>query len=203
MRVLYQDGTHGMLLCGAKLINCLISGNICLCCTHTSMTNSCPAGFYLISPEEYKYSTIASDIWAKDICKALFSIQLEIDWAASDMAIGFLTGVKAVWKKLKGILNDCFHVLQKIGPGTGLELRKKCKTLHQKHHAPRNWALTQNSKSAAQFDCCTQLLLQDLKSGTHPKHKAAKYLRDTYLAALSWNWYYMVSGKSTSCVGIT
>ena len=84
------------------------------------MSNSCPAG--LVSPEESKYSTVASNIWAKDICEALFLIQLEIDLAASNMAIGFLTGVKAVWKKLKGILNDCFHVLQKLGPGTGSEL---------------------------------------------------------------------------------
>jgi hypothetical protein len=195
MRVLYRDGTHGTLLCGSKLITHLISGDIRLRRTHSKVTNSCPAAFYLISPEEYKYSTISSDIWAKDICRALFGVQLELDWAASDMAVGFLTGVKAVWKQLKGILNDCFHVLQKIGPGKGSELRKRCKTQHQKLHAPRNWALAQNSKSSAQFSCCTGLFIEDLKSGNHPEENAAKYLSDTYLAALSRNWYYMVTGK--------
>jgi hypothetical protein len=103
------------------------------------VTNSCPAAFYLISPEEYKYSSVASDsdIWANYICEALFSIQLEIDWAASDMAQGFFTGVKAIWKNLRGIFNDCYHVLQKIGPtNNNLELWKKCKTKHQKEHAP-------------------------------------------------------------------
>jgi hypothetical protein len=203
MRVLYRDGTHGTLLCGSKLITHLISGDIRLRKTHCSVTNKCPAAFYLIAPEEYKYSTISSDIWAKDICRALFGVQLELDWAASDMAVGFLTGVKAVWKQLKGILNDCFHVLQKIGPGKGSELRKRCKTEHQKEHAPRNWALAQNSKSAAQFSCCTGLFIEDLKSGSHPEDKAAKYLGDTYLAALSRNWYYMVTGKFKSCVCIT
>jgi hypothetical protein len=198
MRVMYRDGTHGTLLCGSKLITHLISGDIRLRRTHCGVTNSCPAAFYLISPEEYKYSTIASDIWTKDICRALFGVQLELDWAASDMAVGFLTGVKAVWKKLKGILNDCFHVLQKIGPGKGSELRKRCKTDHQKEHAPRNWALAQNSKSAAQFSCCTGLFIEDLKSGTHPEETAANYLSDTYLASLSRNWYYMVTGKLKS-----
>ena len=114
MRVLYRDGTHGTLLCGSKLITHLISGDIRLRRTHSTVTNSCPAAFYLVSPEEYKYSTISSDIWVKDICRALFGVQLELDRAAPNMAVGFLTGVKAVWKQLKGLLNDCFHVLKKI-----------------------------------------------------------------------------------------
>jgi hypothetical protein len=195
MRVLYRDGTHGILLCGSKLVTHLISGDVRFRRTHLQVTNSCPAAFYLICPEEYKYSTVASDIWAKDICEALFSIQLEIDWCASDMALGFLTGVKAVWKNLKGILNDCFHVLQKIGPGKNSELRKKCKTEHQKEHAPRNWTLAQNSKSPAQFSCCTDLFIQDLNNGSEPETRAADYITNTYLGPLSRNWSYRVTGE--------
>jgi hypothetical protein len=32
--------------------------------------NSYPAAFYWICPEEYKYSTVASNIWAKDMDQA-------------------------------------------------------------------------------------------------------------------------------------
>jgi hypothetical protein len=88
MRLLYWDGMHATLLDRLKLITHLIAGDICLHHTHT--------GFDLILPAEYKYSTVASNIWAKYL-QGPFLIQLEVDWAAFNMAVRFLKGVKTVW----------------------------------------------------------------------------------------------------------
>jgi hypothetical protein len=196
LRSIYRDGTHGTLLDGSKLVTHLVSGDVRLRKTQNKVTSKNAAAFYLITPEEYKHTTMASDIWAKSVCNSLFGADLELDWAISDMAQGFLTGVTSIWKKLSSILNCNFHVQQKIGPGSNSELKKKCRTAHQKQNAPRNWKNVQNSKSEALFNCSTSLFIQDLDDeGPHQEKKAATYLRDYYLTALTRNWYYMAAGK--------
>jgi hypothetical protein len=195
LRSIYRDGTHGTLLCGSKLVTHLVTGDIRLRKSQNQVTSKNAAAFYLITPEEYKHSTMASDIWAKNICKSLFGADLELDWAISDMALGFLTGVTSVWKKLRSILNCNFHVQQKIGPGNNSELKKKCRTGHQKTHAPRNWNNAQHAKSEALFSCATRLFIQDLDDeGPYQEKAASNYLNKYYLTKLTRNWYYMAAG---------
>jgi hypothetical protein len=74
----------------------------------------------LVSAQEDKYTTIASDmLWAKFICDRLFGTILGFDWAELDGASGFIYGAINLWKNqydsLKSILNCNFHVQQKIG----------------------------------------------------------------------------------------
>jgi hypothetical protein len=201
LRSIYRDGTHGTLLCGSKLVTHLVSGDVRHRKSQNKVTSKHAVGFYLITPEEYKNTTIASDMWAKSICHSLFGADLELDWAISDMAQGFLTGVTSVWKKLRSILNCNFHVQQKIGSGRNSELRKKCRTVAQKHRAPRNWNNAQNSKSEALFSCSTDLFIQDLDDeGPEQEKNAAKYLKSYYLTALTRNWYYMAAGEFRFCL---
>jgi hypothetical protein len=59
------------------------------------------------------------------IWKQLFGVKLELDYAESDGADGFISGAIIAWKTLKSVLNCTFHVTKLIGLAGNSTLKKK------------------------------------------------------------------------------
>jgi hypothetical protein len=194
-RIIYRDGTHGTLVDGSKLIVNMVSPDVrSRKSQDKKVTSKAPIGFYLIAPEEYKDTTIAGDIWAKYIVKALFDRDLEFDWAASDGAPSFIYGSISVWKELQ-VLNCNFHKQQLIGTHrkSSKGLLQAATTDYVREKGPTHMNNLQYCRSQKMFDTCMKLFLDDWRD--HGDHKAASYIQNNHATYPHSNWWYNVTGK--------
>jgi hypothetical protein len=197
-RIIYRDGTHGTLVDGAKLIVHMVSPDVQeRPSQNNDVTSKGLIPYYLVSAQEDKYTTIASDVWARFICDRLFGTTLGFDWAESDGASGFIYGAIDLWEKqfksLKSVLNCNFHVQQKIGPAKQSFLRKKCCTKDSANRMTSQMLRMQFCKSKAMFASCMKLVLEDwVENG---ETKAANYIREWYGTYPRNVWYYSATGK--------
>jgi hypothetical protein len=191
-RVLYRDGTHGACIDGSKLIVHLTADTKYRKSAST-VTSSPVVTHYILSPEESLASTIAGDLWMQDICKRLFGVKLELDYAESDGADGFISGAIIAWKTLKSVLNCTFHVTKLIGSAGNSTLKKKFNSDGHKNTAPHQACRLQFCKTQEQFNACMNLLCDEwIEQG---ETNAADYIRSEHGTYPHNKWWYCAAGK--------
>jgi hypothetical protein len=190
--VLYIDGTHGACSDGSKLIVHLTADTRYRKSAST-VTSSPVVTHYILSPEELLASTIAGDLWMQDICKPLFGVKLELDYAESDGADGFISGAIIAWKALKSVLNCTFHVTKLIGSTGKAPLKRKFTSTEHKTTAPGLARKLQFCKTQLQFDSCMNLLCTYwIEQG---ETDAANYLKTKHGTYPHNKWWYCAAGK--------
>jgi hypothetical protein len=157
------------------------------------VTSSPVVTHYVLSPEESLGSTIAGDLWMQDISERLFGVKLELDYAESDGADGFISGAIIAWKNLKSVLNCTFHVIKLIGSGGKSTLKKKFLSEEHKITALAQARKLQYCKSQEQFDSCMKLLCDEwVELG---ETDAANYLKIEHGTYPHNKWWYCAAGK--------
>jgi hypothetical protein len=192
LRVLYRDGTHGACKDGSKLIVHL-TGDTKYRETASTVTSTPVVTHYIVSPEESLGSTIAGDLWLQDICQQLFGVKLELDYAESDGADGFISGAIIAWENLKSVLNCTFHVTKLLGTTGKSTLKKKFTLEELKKDAPELVRKLQFCKTQQQFDSCLNLLCEEWSD--LGETEAADYITIEHGTYPHNKWWYCSAGK--------
>jgi hypothetical protein len=193
-RVLYRDGTHGVCADSSTLIVHL-TADTKYRKSQSTVTSTPVVTHYILSKGESLASTIAGDLWMQDICDQLFGVKLDLDYAESDGADGFISGAIIAWKNLKSVLNCTFHVTKLIGSGGKSTLKKKflCEDKEFKSTASHRAQKLQFCKSQVQFDSCLKLLCDDwIAQG---EQAAADFIKIEHGTYPHNKWWYCAAGK--------
>jgi hypothetical protein len=203
-RAIFRNGTQGALHCGSKLINHSLTPDMQWRQAQQDITGCSPIPFFLIHPEEYKETTMATDYWMVNIAKRLFDVTLEVSYTGSDGAER--NGCDMIWSKhyktLVSTLNCNFHVQKNLACKTNdsNKLKGHCKTDLVKSDGPDQMNNLPYCPTKAMFKCCLDLVLKGWKESGEDdasvKGSPIKYVLDYYgrYPRNTWSWYYGVTG---------
>jgi hypothetical protein len=146
---------------------------------------------------------VACDLIIQWLYKALFGVELQLDFSVSDQAGGLREATHSVWGDGCIVLTCFFHVMQSIRDsllpkftdkayksGPGPSGKKKSS------QGMKDVYLLHNCSTPAQFATCSKLIVEQW--ALDGQHDAAKHLKNTYLAERKDKWYFGASGKYIS-----
>jgi hypothetical protein len=155
---------------------------------------------WLIAREEWKSAVVACDLIIQWLYKALFGVELELDFSVSDQAGGLREATHSVWGDRCMVLTCFFHVMQAIRDsllpkftdkayksGPGPSGKKKCS------QGMKDVYLLHNCSTPEQFATCSELIVEQWT--IDGQHEASKHLKNMYLAVRKEKWYFGASGK--------